>query len=125
MRAISLKVKKQILADPFYERCCITGLSANEAKIDWHHNLKYAGKQVNEKWAILPLASHYQGKSFHQYHEGITPEVQERLDWIMLNRATEEELRKYSKCVDLVARRKKLNEKHGFLTPYEIDSLKF
>lgn len=116
MRVISQKVKKKILADPFYSRCCITGLSSAEAKIDWHHNLIYAGRQVDEKWTILPLAETYFGLNFHKYHQGISPAVQERMDWIMLNRGTDEDLKKYSKCVDLMTKRKKLNDKYG---PYD------
>lgn len=111
MRPIPQKVKKQILEDSFYEKCCITGLFSSEVKIDWHHNFKYAGKQIDEKWSILPLERYYKGKNFHQYHEGITKEIQEKLDWIMLNRATDEELKKYSKCIDLIEKRKKLNKK--------------
>jgi len=88
--------------DSFYKQCCITGRT-NE-KIDWHHNLIFAGKQVNEKFCILPLAK--------SIHDNIT-EWKEKCDWIMLNRASNEELLKYSKAINLFARRKYLNQIYG------------
>jgi hypothetical protein len=39
--------------------------------------------------------------------------VKERLDWIMLNRATDEQLSEYSKAEDLITKRQKLNQKFG------------
>jgi len=102
---IPKKLLRELLADPFYKKCCLNGM-ANE-KIDFHHNLIYAGKQVNEKWCILPVRN-----SIHQYHQGITREVKEKLNWIMYNRATDEELKKYSKCKDLIKERERLNKKY-------------
>ena len=90
--------------DTFYRRCCLTG-QAN-CKIEWHHNLIYAGKQVNEKWCILPLCS---GMHSVASNKG----VKKRLDWIMLNRATNDELKSYSKAVDLVAKKYRLNKEFG------------
>jgi len=56
MRKIPPKLVKELEADPYYSKCCITGLSKNAVKIDWHHNLIFKGQQVNEKFCILPLA---------------------------------------------------------------------
>lgn len=91
-------------ADPFYQKCCITGLTKNAVKIDWHHNLIYGGRQVNEKWCILPLADFV--------HINIV-KYKAKCNWIMLNRATDEELRKYSKVVDYVKMRNNLNKFYG------------
>lgn len=106
MNNIPKKLRDNIAADPFYERCCITGVFANQTKVEWHHNLIYAGRQVQEKWAILPLA-----KAVHD--QANNPKVRERLDWIMLNRATDDELRRYSKAINLIAKRDTLNKKYG------------
>jgi hypothetical protein len=91
-------------SDPFYRRCCITGALARNTKVEWHHNLIFAGRQVNEKWCILPLAK--------EIHDNIQ-KYKERCDWIMLNRATEEDLRRYSKAENLVVKRNRLNQKYG------------
>lgn len=45
------------------------------------------------------------------------PHIKEVLDWIMLNRATDEELERYSKVEDLKVKRDKLNEKRGVWQP--------
>lgn len=102
MRPIPKKLKEEMAADPFYKRCCVTGSVGS--KIDWHHNLIFSGRQVNEKWAILPLSKHI--------HDNVW-KYRDILDWIMLNRATDDQLKKYSKAVDLVKRKKQLNEKYG------------
>ena len=104
MRPIPKKLRDEMASDLFYKRCCLTGQIT--AKIEWHHNLIYAGKQVNEKWCILPI-SH----AMHELSKDQT--VRERLDWIMVNRATTDELKRYSKAVDLQRLKNRLNRKFG------------
>lgn len=98
MRKISPRVRKIIDSDPFYRRCCITGKTIN---LEMHHNLIYAGRQVDEAWAILPLT-----KKIHDREK--EKDIGAKLDWIMLNRATDEQLRKYSKLENLIAKRERL-----------------
>ena len=98
------KLREEMANDKFYEKCCITGLSKNAVKIDWHHNLQFGGKRVNEKFCILPLADFV--------HGNITKH-KEKCDWIMLNRATDQELEKYSKAIDYKKLRETLNAKYG------------
>lgn len=76
------KLREQLSVDRYYNKCCLTGNTLE--KIDWHHNFQYGGKQINEWWCILPVK-----QSIHQYHQGITSEVKERLDFIMINRFLE------------------------------------
>lgn len=102
MRPIPKPLLNEMLEDPFYKVCCISG-QTNE-RIELHHNFTWAGRQLNEKWAILPLA--------HSIHERIIA-YKERCDWIMLNRADEATLKKYSKAVDLIRKRDYLNKKYG------------
>jgi len=99
-------VRTQLENDDFMQRCAITGVSKYQEKIDWHHNLIFAGRQVNEPWAILPLAR----RIHDRIHE---PDIKNRCDWIMLNRATDDELRPYCKAVDLIRRKQKLNQLYG------------
>ncbi len=91
-------------ADPFYERCCLTGVFARNTKVEWHHNFQYAGRQVQEKWCILPLAK--------QVHADIAYHKEE-CDWIMLNRVDDDTLRRFNRSEDLIAKRNRLNEKYG------------
>lgn len=97
-------LRDELSLDPFYEKCCITGARAAETKVEWHHNFIYAGRQVQERWCILPLAQ--------QIHADIV-QHKERCDWIMLNRADDDTLRRYSKAINLYARREALNKKYG------------
>ena len=97
-------LRKECAADPFYQKCCITGALAKNTKVEWHHNFQFAGHQVQEKWCILPLV-----ESVHDdivYHK-------EECDWIMLNRADEATLKKYSRGENLTAKRDRLNKKYG------------
>lgn len=91
-------------SDAFYERCCVTGVLATEQKVEWHHNLIYQGRQVQEKWAILPILYTIHEKANNR-------KVRQVLDWIMLNRATEEELRAHSKVINYIKKREYLNNR--------------
>jgi hypothetical protein len=100
MRKIPPKLRQELDADPYYHECCIMGRTTE--KIDWHHNFTWQGSQLNEAWCILPLSE--------TVHNSIT-QYKDICDWIMLNRASEETLKKYSKAVDLIRKRDYLNKK--------------
>lgn len=93
-------------ADPFYAQCCITGIPATDQKVEWHHNLITAGSQVQERWCILPILEKIHEKANNR-------RVRLVLDWVMLNRATDEELRQHSKVIPMIRRREVLNKKFG------------
>lgn len=78
----------------------------NGSKIEWHHNLIFAGRQVNEVFAILPICRWVHDQARNR-------EFRDRLDWIMLNRASDEELTYFSKASDLIRKREVLNQKYG------------
>ena len=87
MRPISPKLREQLSNDPFMERCVWTGEKNN---VSWEHCWTYAGKQINERWAIVPLR-----RDLNVYK--MTPEIKNYCRWVSLNRATDEELKKYPK----------------------------
>ena len=99
--------------DPFYLKCCATGERGTRGDpVEWHHNLIFAGRQVQEAFAILPIK-----RSLHaQAH---LPEVKDQLDWIMLSRASQEQLDRYSKAIDLRARLATLEDYFGEYSPQE------
>lgn len=117
MNNIPPKLNKEMNDDPYYKRCCVTG--STDGKIERHHNLIFAGRQVQEKWCILPILKSVHDKANNSLVKG-------HLDWIMLNRGTDEELKRYSKAVDLIAKRERLNKQYGIYKIYtktkEIDS---
>jgi hypothetical protein len=102
MNNIPTKLKIELNDDVFYTRCCLTGVSNRETKIDFHHNLIYAGKQVQEKFCILPLAK--------SVHDKLPKEL---CDWVMWNRATDEEIARYSKAENYQLTKERLNKKYG------------
>lgn len=107
MTPIPAKLRKEMAEDPFYKACCFHRINHGpRIKIEWHHNLIYAGSQLQEKWCILPICEPIHKQADHH-------SIREELDWIMLNRADDETLKKYSKAVDLVAKRDRLNKRYG------------
>ena len=102
MRFIPLDILAEILRNNFYRSCCLCG----EPHINLHHNLIYGGQQINEVWCILPLCPECHEKEKHR-------DVKDKLNWIMLNRATPEELKRYSKVENLTTKRDRLNVKFG------------
>lgn len=101
---IPTKMRAEMALDPFYSVCVITGKTAEEAgeKIEWHHNLIYNKERVNRKFCILPL--------LQSVHERIV-QHKEKVDWIMWNRATEEEIAEFSKAEDYKKTKDRLNLK--------------
>ena len=94
-------------ADPFYAKCCVTGIPRSSwAKIEWHHAFRWQGKRVQEKWCIVPLA---QSVHEHVYH----PKIAEIVEWVILNRADVDTLRRYSKVTNLIRRRDQLNKAYA------------
>jgi len=52
MKPMPPKLRKELSKDSYYKKCCLTKSNEN---IEWHHAWIYAGKQINEKWAIMPV----------------------------------------------------------------------
>lgn len=109
MRKIPKEILEEYLKDPFSKECCICGAERPQL----HHNFMYGGRQVNEVWTFLPLCKkHHDGANERQYRR--------LLDWAMLNRATDEELQKYSKAMDYKAKRIWLNNWFGTFSPRKL-----
>jgi len=109
-KPIPKSLRDEMEQDQFYQACCITGkIRSPKNKIEWHHGFityQYGNKgRLNEKWCILPLL-----KEIHDKEK--ISEVRDLINWVMLNRATDETLKKYSKCLDLIKHRAYLNSKY-------------
>ena len=102
MRPIPEKMRKEMSEDLYMKKCCLS----NSPAVEWHHVWKYAGQQINEKWAIMPLSK--------WYHIGVhsNKEVQEKVQYLSLLRATEKDLEKYPKK-DWKQLFNYLKDKHG------------
>lgn len=92
-------------------RVCMRADEGNCAgRITKEHAVYYAGKQIQEDWAILDICAYHTEVDFHQDGGGMNKEKHE---WIALNRAPEERLRELSKGEDKLALRDRLNRKYG------------
>lgn len=97
MRRLSDEVRKDLAADPFMQHCCICGASSPQ----WHHNLIHGRRQVDEPWAILPLCVTHHNRANEVG-------VRKVLNHIMLQRAPEDALKKYSKVRNLIQEKESL-----------------
>lgn len=102
MRAIPKKQREEMSKNPYYKKCCLCG---SKSKIQWHHNLIFAGRQIDDQETILPLCvtCHEQARD---------TEFKEQLDLIMLCRMSPEQMKKYSKAIDLFQRYRYLTNKY-------------
>jgi len=110
-KPIPKPLREEMESDPFYQKCCLSGrMRSSIVEINWHHNFstyQFGNKgRLNEKWCILPLI-----KVLHDKEK--VREIKDLLNWVMLNRADEETLKKYSKSMDLIALRNRLNKEYN------------
>lgn len=92
MRPITDKVKKILEADPRMKLCAarnsfLTG--ACVGRVEWDHVWIYAGRQIDEPWAIIGLCKkHHREKDGNKYLKRLAEHESLRL-------ATSEDLEKY------------------------------
>lgn len=113
MNNIPAKLRKELVADPFYKACAREGLHGHdcEGRITFEHAIINAGKQVQERWAILPICA--KGHEVDRWQDGGDLDKEVHL-WIALNRATDDELRAVSRAIDYCQKRDRLNGIYGF-----------
>jgi len=107
MRKISSKVKEKLLQEP--DICALKDNNCS-GRITWEHCLCYGGKQIDEAWSIIKICAKHH--SVDQYQDSGLLNKEKNI-WIALNKATDEELLKYSKVINYIEKRKQLNEKYG------------
>lgn len=99
--------------DPEYTRCALQGLQFGtcEGRVTREHALIFAGKKIQERWAIIPCCAAHHGVDFYQ--DAPTEAPKEVRVWVALNRATDEELFSVSRVVNYLRERDRLNAKFG------------
>ena len=93
MRPIPEKMKREMSVDPYYEKCAICDGKC-QGIITWEHCWIYAGRQINEKWAIIPICEFHHGLGIYFGRGGLNKNINQL---ISLMRATPEDLIKYPK----------------------------
>ncbi|MHA1401637.1 MAG: hypothetical protein ACTSQE_14905 [Candidatus Heimdallarchaeaceae archaeon] len=94
MRPISPKIKKHISEDEFYEVCCREEEGDCDGGITMEHALIYAGRQIDEIFAIIPVCEYHHG--VNQYQGGGKLDKKKH-EWIAISRMTTADRIKYSK----------------------------
>ena len=122
MRAISQRVRKLIEADPDYRVCMLRSYPDHlcGGRLTREHALIVAGRQVDEKFAIISCCA--KGQEVDEYQDAHTMDKKLNV-WVALNRATEEELASISKVINYQRLRDQLNKVYGTYVPFHNDSL--
>lgn len=108
MRKIPPKLAAEMEADPYYKKCARLNFEC-DGRITWEHAFVWGGKQINERWAIIPLCTYHHAVDLHQDGAGLNKELNE---YIALSRATMGDLFKYPKT-DWWQKFKYLHGKYG------------
>lgn len=112
MRAISRRVRKLIDADPEYNVCMLKAYPAHicGGRLTREHALIHAGRQMDEKFAIISCCA--KGQEVDQYQDAHTMDKKLNM-WVAINRASDEELREISKVINYFHLRDSLNKIYG------------
>jgi len=84
-----MQMRKEMSSDKFMGRCVIP--SCGKTMVEWEHCWEYSGKQINEKWAIVPLC--------YEHHRGAksSAKIKNYCRYVSVFRASSEELKKIPK----------------------------
>src|SRR3990167_1326227 len=85
MRPLPTKLRQQLANDPYYSKCARFDEECS-GRITWELAFTYAGRQINEKWSIIPLCE------YHHLGGGLDKNYNR---YLALKRATPEELAQY------------------------------
>lgn len=104
------KLLKELRADPEYTRCSLLGYHTCGGRITLEHALIFAGRQVQERYAIIPVCA--AGQEVDLYQDAGTMD-KDRNRWVALNRATPDQLRGISKVINYPRELARLNTIYG------------
>jgi hypothetical protein len=103
---IPSKLNNELNEDSYYKKCCFYFDHSCFGKLERHHNLIIAGKQVQMKECILPLC-----QTVHDMARNTI--IKEKLDLIMLERMTQDQRLSISKAINYEQRLKYLRNKYN------------
>lgn len=111
MTKIPAKVRSEIARDQRYKYCMLKGHHGHicGGRITWEHALIYAGRQVQEKWAIISVCA--AGQEVDEYQDAHTMN-KEMNQWVAFNLATPADLNRYPRAPWLFEK-KRLNDIYG------------
>jgi hypothetical protein len=109
---IPKQLLNEILEDDYYRECVRHSEGTCAGRITFEHCFIYAGRQVQEKWAIIPLCEYHHDVNTYQD----SGDLKKELNWYYsLQRATVNDFHKYPRK-DWSSLRRFLVAKYG---PYK------
>lgn len=105
MTKIPEQLREEMARDPYYQKCCRSKEGTCQGRITWEHAWIYAGRQIQERFSIIPLCWH------HHLGDGLNKEINH---WISINRASSEDFAKYPKK-NWAELKLLLNQKYGII----------
>lgn len=100
---------EELKKDSYYKKCVRHAEGKCQGRITFEHSHIHAGKQIQAKWAIIPLCAFHHEVDNFQDNGDLNKELNQMF---ALNRATDLELEAISKAIDYKQRRKYLNAKY-------------
>lgn len=108
------KMRDAMSGDGEYTRCAFVGyedlVGECGGRVTREHAVMYAGRKVQERWAIIPCCAKHHGVDRYQDAPGTAPK--ELRLWVALNRATDEELEALPRA-NLLRKRELMNAQIG------------
>lgn len=89
--SIPPKLKAELLASSWYKTCA-RKCGDCDGRITFEHAIIYGGRQVNKKWAIIPLCEYHHSVGLYQDGGDLNKEINE---YIAISRMTGEDMREY------------------------------
>lgn len=108
MRPLSSTTRHAISGDRFYDKCCRYKTGKCKGRVTLEHALLYAGKQIDEAWAIVPLCTYHH--AVNEYQDGGDLD-KDYGKWVAISRMTEADMAKYPK-VDWRQKKRYLDKKY-------------
>lgn len=103
MHPIPPRLRERLAGLPRMKRCAVAGIFDEcDGRIEWHHVWTYAGRQIQDEWAIVG--------GCHKHHEAVKQDfrVQREFERVSLQLAGEKMLAKYPR-----KNWRQLQESHG------------
>jgi len=110
MKKIPEHLRKEIETDPFYRQCSRWRDGGCDGRITIEHTIIFASRQLNEKFALIPLCEYHHAVNLYLDGKGLD---KRKNVWIALNRATDEEIKRISVGINYFLIRENLNKKYG------------
>ena len=105
MRPISKPTTEKLENSERMKKCCLLDYECS-GRIEWHHNLIYGGRQSDIPETILGICKYH-------HDQADKTEIKEKLNWIMLNQMSDQQIKSISKAINYAYQKEQLNRKFG------------